>query len=140
MNLTAMVCIFLMLSGVPVPQELHLRSMRSGDGTELDVRITREQAEAVPTWDPEDKQVVPIDLSLAIGLARDSIRDRHPGISEFLVAGIEMSRLHEEYLNRWYYIIRFRPVLEGRPLQGGLYAAFILMDGTVVEPTVAKSD
>ena len=125
---------------LPVEQELHLRTMRSDDGTELEVSITREQAELVPSWDPEEKQVLPLSIDLAIGLARDSIRHRHPSVDEFRVSAIEMARLHPAFQDRWYYMIKFRPVIDGRSLMGGLYASFVLMDGTVVEPQVRKND
>jgi hypothetical protein len=130
----------LLASQVAVDQELLLRTMRSDDGTELRVAITRQQAENVPSWDPEEKQVLPLSMEMAIGLARDSIRNRHSSISEFRVAAIEIDRLHSAFQDRWYYIINFRPVIEGRSLIGGLYASFVLMDGTVVEPQVRKDD
>ena len=109
-------------------------TVRSPEGLEFSLKVSKEEAERSPEWDIEEGQPVPLSMKLAIDLARDSVKNQNPDIDVFELQGVDIQRFGGGLGNRWYYIISFRPNVGGRTLPGSGYTALILMDGTVKEP------
>ena len=108
--------------------------MTGPNETSIVVATTEARVAALPVWHPEEGQPAPIDLRLVIDLGRDSIRKRHPDVGEFSVRSVKMERFDAPYGDRWYYLVEFLPVIEGRAMRGGLYYSCVLTDGSVIEP------
>jgi hypothetical protein len=118
----------------PEPAELVLRTTHSDDGATFKTAITPEQAKRVPAWEPDERQPPPLSMDLAIKLARDSVRLRHPQFDEYRAWSVDMARIGWSYTDRWYYVVTFRAIDDGAPVLSTGFFAAVLMDGTVIEP------
>lgn len=116
--------------------EIVLRTTHSSDGAVFRTVITPDQAKPVPAWEPDEGHPPPLDMDLAIKLARDAVKLRHPNYDEYRTWQIEMGRIGWSYNDRWYYVIGFRPIDDGMPLYGTGFFATVLMDGTVIDPVL----
>ncbi len=116
-----------------------MRSTQTAEGSSELLSITKEQADPVPSWNPESGDPAPFSLKLAINLARDSVRSRHSRFDDFTLWTIEMMNLGPKHRDQWAYLIKFQAVMDGHDLFGSGYSALILMDGTIIEPTSMKS-
>ncbi len=122
----------------PEPPHVMKRTTYAADGLQVTLMITKEEGERIPSWNPETGEPAPLSLKLAIELARDSVRTQNSSFREFQVQSVETSRLDGRLNDRWYYVIKFRPVVEGRVLRGAAYVAMVLHDGTVKEPELSE--
>ena len=124
----------------PMPSDVMVRTIHSSDGVRMRLAVNREQAIRVPEWHPEAGYPPPLDLKLAIELARDSVRNRYPQFQKYEVISIDIAEVGREYMDKWFYMIKFRPILEDQPVRLTGTVALVLMDGTVVEPTTVTED
>jgi hypothetical protein len=122
----------------PEPPHVMKQTIYAADGLQVTLMISKTEAERIPSWNPETGEPAPLSLKLAIELARDSVRVRNPSLSEFQVQSVETSRLDGRFEDKWYYVVKFRPVVEGRVLRGAGYVAMVLHDGTVKEPELSE--
>lgn len=114
------------------------RTIYAADGLQVTLMISKAEADRIPSWNPETGEPAPLSLKLAIELARDSVRAENTSFSEFQVQTVETSRLDGLLKDKWYYVITFRPVVEGRVLRGAGYVALVLHDGTVKGPELGE--
>lgn len=114
--------------------EILLRTTQGSDGTIFKTVITPDQAKPVPAWEPDEGHPPPLDMDLAIKLARDAVKLRYPNYDEYQVWKIDMVRIGWNYDDRWFYVITFRPIDDGMLIAGTGFFATVLMDGTVIEP------
>jgi hypothetical protein len=114
--------------------ELVLRTIHGDDGIVFKLAITPEQAEPVPAWNPDEGHAPPLDMDLAIKLARDTVKLRHPKFEEFRTWQITMASIGWGYNDRWFYIVKFRAFDDGVPVYASGFFAGVLMDGTVIDP------
>lgn len=141
MTLTVLMMAAILAAGGSSPTKpIPLLKMTASDGAELQWSVAESQFASVPAWHPEEGEPAPLDLRLAITLARDSVRKRNPDITEFALSNIKMCRGDHPFEDRWYYLIQFRPVVGGRPMSGGLYVGCVLANGIVVEAETGKGE
>ena len=115
--------------------EILLFSSTDLTGVSVKYVISKKRAETVPVWDPLSMEP-PLTLARASGIALDWLKTKHPDVPTFLLSGISIREfpIRPALAKRWYYQLDFDPVVGGKRLGGGQFAAIIPFDGSVVEP------
>src|SRR5215471_17395527 len=114
--------------------EVILRDMTGADCVRQVFAITEEAASKLPQWSPT-KDLPPLSIAKATTLATEWVTKQHPKFDSVELRSIELEKVGwGRYPNRWYYLLQFDPVIEGRKFFGGELLVAITMDGTVVPP------
>ena len=118
--------------------ELPLASTHRDDGSIISVIVPEAQQLASPRWSPEDGEP-PLALSQAITLGLTWARGHYTRFDEVEIDSVSLSRIGcSDLRDRWYYLVHFSLKIEGQRLFGSGNFAAVLMDGTVVPPTVRE--
>ncbi len=110
------------------------------DGTRIGVVVSDEQMKKTPKWSP-GKGEPPLPLTQAIAIATKWAKGKYTRYDSVKVWNIDLQeRGCGNLKGRWYYIVHFKPVIDGNAVFGGGNFAAVLMDGTVIGPQVIKGD
>jgi hypothetical protein len=95
----------------------------------------------LPEWQPE-KDPPPLAMAEAISRAREWARKRHPKFDDLRLRNIQLQEIQCDtpVRNRWFYMLSFDPVVEGRESWGGDVTVIVLMDGSIVTPIEKRGD
>lgn len=90
-----------------------------------------------PLWQPESGPP-PLPLSEAVSIAKNETQRRFPQIKNLERYTITLDQVHpQQFRGLWYYKIEYLVYPEKFPRPfGSSYTVYLMMDGTVIEPTV----
>jgi hypothetical protein len=97
------------------------------------------QYEALPRWTPRDAGPA-LSVARAVEVGGAWISRRHPEVKRFEVETVSLMRAGccAAGQERWFYHLKFQPVVEGQRVVGSRFIAVVLLDGKVVEPRSEK--
>ncbi|MEE8548937.1 MAG: hypothetical protein V3S74_05645 [Alphaproteobacteria bacterium] len=137
---------FIGLAGGPTCVEAYecgrypVMSTTKEDGTRIGLIIHNEQIEKTPKWSPGEGEP-PLPLAQTIAIATKWAKGKYSRYDSVKVWSIDLKEFGCGSLKgHWYYIVHFKPVIDGNTLFGGGNFAAVLMDGTVIEPEIVKGD
>lgn len=106
------------------------------DGTEIGLIIKPDAIRQTPQWNPADGSP-PLSIAQAYRIALDWAQREYARYDSVSVGQISLVKWqHWRASNRWYYRFDLVPMMEGNSLHGSGNWAAVLMDGTVIGPTV----
>ena len=144
-----------------------LTSYKAADGRDVQFRISSERFHEQPSWNPLDNTVpTPLSPSEALAAIRKWFAVKYPdyqiGTVIFIVAApITDTAAYSQSTDKWYYTIRLTIISEktthtssrimrsGHDMKGyyaekpatpNWISAVVLMDGTIVEPSIMSSE
>ena len=108
------------------------------DGTRVGVIVTDAQFKKSPAWSP-GKGEPPLSISRVVEIAQKWAASQFKRYDSVQIQGINLSEYGcPSTTKHWYYVVHFAPVIDGNRVFSGGQFAVILMDGTIVGPTVVK--
>jgi hypothetical protein len=112
-----------------------------GDGNVFEYRINPEDLLKMPSWKVE-KELPPIDPKKALLVAREYLKKNREKYANSVVSEIKMERFKSSKTirDKWYYTITFMKSVPVDCSVPDTTSVFIMMDGTVNEPVLAKFD
>ena len=123
-------------SSIAVDRELG--SSADPDGTTRTYSVSNERLERTPSWNPEAGPP-PLAMDRAVQVGRQWLIKQNPKFEGFRPAMLQLMRVSEGGgLQKWIWTIHFDAKLGDRWLDGLGFEAYILMDGTIVEPHISK--
>ena len=118
---------------------LVVQLQRRQDGSQLVWEIPAARANALAAWNSRSGEP-PLSFVHAITTGEAWLVTQTPEIKAFELSSANLNRLQPFLLTgRWFYFLMYDPVVGGQRLPGGLFAAVVLMDGSVVEPRIEPS-
>lgn len=118
-------------------EDFPIYSVQDMDGIKHFIIISSDKVEKTPSWKPGSGEP-PLGVSGAISNALAWAKKTYARFDDVLVEDIEIRRYGCASENRWYYVVKFAPVIEGNSIRGIGYFAAVLMDGSVVGPQKGK--
>ena len=113
-------------------------STRKDDGTEIGLFLPESKMQSTSKWTPELGEP-PLSPSEAYRIAIDWARLKYTRYDDVRVREISLTRYRCSNIDdRWYYLMDLEPVIDGNSVWGPGNWVAVLMDGTVVAPTVVK--
>jgi len=118
-----------------------LGSFSSNDGGVMNIwenRVSFEKLSKTPSWNAEET-LPPLDMKSALKIAREYLKKNQKEHTAFGLSDIRLEQcISPKYIpNKWFYGMTIIKTKEGSPLPEFLQIS-IMMDGTVVEPILAK--
>jgi hypothetical protein len=113
---------------------VHLTAIGTPDGAYDTYYASEQQVSSSPVWDPA-KDSLPLSVPKAVSLAKVWLKQQHPKFDDLILRSIQIEPVSAARAkSRWFYMLNFDPVVDGRAFWGGDLHAAILMDGTIVVP------
>jgi len=92
--------------------------------------------EHTPTWVPGDREP-PLSAEKAAASVTAWAKQRYPSADNIRVRSIDLESFQCTF-NHWYYRVELSLVANGKSMTGIANFAGVMMDGTLVEPTLSK--
>jgi hypothetical protein len=101
---------------------------------------TRTVLEKCPTWKVDKEPPYPIHKAVAV--AQEWIKKKYPKFTSFRIVNVSLSPIWDEkYQDRWYYNVAASGAADLDGISASSYfSVMVLMDGTVVGPSVPTND
>jgi hypothetical protein len=101
--------------------------------------ISESSLVGLPEWRPE-KDPPPLSIAKAATFAREWARKEHPKFDDLQLRNIQLQEIQcsSPVRNRWFYMLSFDPVVEGRTSWSRDVTVVVLMDGAIVTPVEKK--
>jgi hypothetical protein len=100
-----------------------------------ELKVTQSALDAAPMW-PEDQPNPPVSARKAMALAKEKLVKMHPESANWNLRGVNLTKLDAK--GQWIYIVRFEVPQQSPHLIPTPFDMIVLMDGSVVEPTVRR--
>jgi hypothetical protein len=124
--------------GQPADHTIELGTTTDADGVMHAYSVSTARLENTPAWAP-GRAPVPFSLERALAAARPWLLKRHPPVEDFAPTHFTLSSVHQTASQRyWAWHLQFNPIVGGRTLRALTVEAFVLLDGSIVEPRVSK--
>jgi hypothetical protein len=135
---TLLLALLLFQTRHAVPGDRELGTVSDPDGTTRSYRVSYERLDRTPSWNPEAGPL-PLAMDRAVQVARQWLAKQNPTFEGFRPSNFSLMRVSEGGgAQRWVWIIHFDAKLGDRWLGSLGFEAYVLMDGTVVEPRTSK--
>jgi hypothetical protein len=126
----------LLLASAPAFSQEWMRLTRYRDGYRYTFKLTEEEIQKLPSWNPETEDV-PLSARKAVEIAQSNLQRLMPKTTEkWCLDGVNLSRMGKD---RWIYEIEFLAE-EIREDSDFSFTIFVKMDGTIVEPEIVPDD
>jgi hypothetical protein len=110
------------------------------DGTRVGLIATDADLARDPAWTPGSGEP-PISPGRAYDLAVAWARANWKRYDSFGLETINLQTVGcDSSHKKWLYVVSLAPVMDGNRLFGGSYDLGVLMDGSIIAPTVVKKD
>jgi hypothetical protein len=107
------------------------------DGTELGLFLSKEIA-STASWVPQGDEP-PLSLGSAMTTALAWGKQTYTRFDSVEIESISLQRYGcSELHDKWYYIVNFRPYIDGAAIYSSGHFAAVLMNGQVIAPRVSK--
>jgi hypothetical protein len=108
------------------------------DGSELGLFLNKDIV-STPAWEPNGDEP-PLSLGRAYSIALNWARSTYTRFDSVEIESISLQRYGCSTLHdRWYYVVNFRPYVDGASVFSSSHFAAVLMDGRVVAPRLSKA-
>jgi hypothetical protein len=114
------------------------RFTRYVDGSKYTFKVTAEELQNLPSWNPETEDV-PLSARKAIEVAQRNLARFVPTPDKWTLDHIELTRMVKD---KWIYEVYFDCLSEdcGRPDSDWSFMIYVKMDGSIVEPVIESYD
>jgi len=114
-----------------------LSSVRD-DGTELGLFLSKEIV-STPSWVPKGDEP-PLPVGKALSIALEWGRKTYTRFDSVDVESIDLHRYGcSDLRDKWFYVVNFRPYIDGAAIYSSAHFAAVLMNGQVVAPRVTQA-
>ena len=100
-----------------------------------ELKVTQSALDAAPMW-PEDQPNPPVAARQAIALAKEKLIKMHPESASWNLRSVNLTKLDAK--GQWIYTVYFEVPQRSPHLIPTPFDMIVLMDGSVVEPTVRQ--
>ncbi len=114
------------------------RFTRYVDGSKYTFKVTAEELQHLPSWNPETEEV-PLSARKAIEVARANLANFLPTPEKWVLDHVDLTRMGRD---KWIYEVYFECLSEdcGRSDSDWSFMIYVKMDGSIVEPVVEPYD
>ncbi|HYX72922.1 MAG TPA: hypothetical protein VE732_09130 [Nitrososphaera sp.] len=128
----------LLLASIPAFSQEWMRLTRYRDGYRYTFKLTEEEIQKLPSWNPETADV-PLSAHKAVEIAQSNLKRLMPKTTEkWRLDGVNLSRMGMGK-DKWIYEIEF--LAEEIRMDSDIsFTIFVKMDGTIVEPEIVPDD
>jgi hypothetical protein len=114
------------------------RFTRYVDGRRFSFKVTAEELQSLPSWNPETEDV-PLSARKAIEVAKINLSRFLPTPDRWTLDHIDISRMTKD---KWIYEVYFDCLSEdcGRRDSDWSFMIYVKMDGSIVEPVIEPYD
>ncbi len=131
--------LFLLVSDSAFAQDKEWsRFTRYVDGSKYTFKVTAEELQNLPSWNPETEDV-PLSARKAIEVARKNLGKFLSTPDKWSVDHVDLTRMTKD---KWIYEVYFDCLSEdcGRPDSDWSFMIYVKMDGSIVEPIIDTWD
>ena len=119
-----------------VCDDVPLVQIPTANGDQIAIYATNEEIERSPEWSPV-KGEPPIRVPRAVAIAKEWAKRNFTQYEIMKISGISLRERRCGFIgNRWFYIIDFDPIVNGKILLGTAHFVAVLMDGTSIGPKI----
>jgi hypothetical protein len=142
MNIQSVIYAIALLSLTSAPAFSHdtewSRYTRYVDGSKYTFKVTAQELEKLPSWNPETEDV-PFSAREAVEVARTNLVRFVRTPEKWSLDHIDLTRMTKD---KWIYEVYFDCLSEtcGRPDSDWSFMIYVKMDGSIVEPVVEPWD
>jgi hypothetical protein len=116
--------------------KVRVYSSTGNDGITNELILDAAAIEHSPTWVPGDEEP-PLSASRVATSVVAWAKVRYPRADEIRVRSIDLESFQCNF-HHWYYRVNLSLVANGKSMAGIANFAGVMMDGTIVEPTLSK--
>ena len=142
MKINSAIFAIVLLSIISAPAFSHdaewSRYIRYVDGRKYTFKVTAEELQKLPSWNPETEDV-PLSARKAIEVARINLVRFVPTADKWSIDHIDLTRMTKD---KWIYEVYFDCPSEkcGRLDSDWSFMIYVKMDGSIVEPLIEPWD
>ncbi|MFA5339389.1 MAG: hypothetical protein WC317_04460 [Candidatus Omnitrophota bacterium] len=136
----AVLGIFLFSTQAIAGEVVRLTEHVDENGKRTIYQTTRDVLEKCPEWKTSEE--LPLPVHKAVEIATQWVKEKYPKFVNFKVVNISLSEIWDDkYKDRWYYSISVNGNVDLDGIRANSYfSVMVLMDGTIVGPSLPKSD
>jgi hypothetical protein len=117
--------------------KMRVYSSTDNNGITYELILDAAALEHSPTWVPGDKEP-PLSAAKVVTLVTAWAKQRYPSANEIRVRSIDLESFQCTFNHHWYYRVELMLIANGKSMTGIANFAGMMMDGTIVEPTLSK--